>query len=127
MIPFRTKISRQSSGFTLLELLISMSLMIVLVSIIWSLIQVYSGYYAAGTRRIDRSQLVRSLSQLLNDDLGAAIQDPIHPLSASLAAGDVVRRFGLLGTTDSLRVDVIQINPLTPGSAVYSSHRDTAG
>ena len=127
MMPFRTKISRQSSGFTLLELLISMSLMIVLISILWSLIRVYSGYYAAGTRRIDRSQLVRSLSQLLSDDLGAAIQDPIHPLPASLAAGDVVRRFGLLGTTDSLRVDVIQINPLAPGSDLYSPRQATAG
>jgi len=108
----------KNSGFTLLELLISMSLLIVLVSILWSLIRVYSGYYTAGTRRIERSQLVRSLSQLLTDDLGAAIQDPIHSLPPSLAAGDVVRRFGLLGTTHSLRVDVIQINPLVPGSKV---------
>ena len=114
-------------GFTLLELLISMSLLIVLISIIWSLIRIYSGYYAAGTRRVDRSQLVRSLSQLLGDDLGAAIQDPIHPLPPSLAAGDIVRRFGLLGTANSLRVDVIQINPLAPGSEVYFTRQATTG
>ena len=119
--------SGKSSGFTLLELLISMSLLIVLFSVIWSLIRVYSGYYAAGTRRIDRAQLVRALSQLLHDDLGAAIQDPIHPLPPSLAAEDVVRRFGLLGKADSLRVDVIQINPLSPGSDVYFTRQASAG
>ncbi len=114
-------------GLTLLELLISMSLMIVLISILWSLIHMYSDYYAAGTHRIDRAQLVRSLSQLLGDDLGAAIQDPIHPLPPSLVAGDVVRRFGLFGTSDSLRVDVIQINPLAPGSDMYSARRAAVG
>ena len=128
MRPFYlTKAAGRFSAFTLLELLISMSLLIVLISMIWSLIRVYSDYYTAGTRRIDRAQLVRALSQLLGDDLGAAIQDPIHPLPPSLAAGDVVRRFGLLGTSDSLRVDVIQINPLAPDSEVYFTRQGAAG
>ena len=114
-------------GFTLLELLIVMGLMIVLVSMLWSLIRVYSNYYVAGTRRIDRSQLVRSLSQLLNDDLGAAIQDPIHPLPPSLAAEDAVRRFGLLGTNETLRVDVIQVNPLALGIEATITRQAAAG
>lgn len=105
-----------NSGFTLLEVLLSMGLLIVLISILWSLIRLYSNYYMEGTGRANRSQIVRSLSQLLSEDLGAAIQDPIHPLPPSLLAGDSVRRFGLWGTSRSLRIDVVQINPLDPGA-----------
>ncbi len=115
------------SGYTLLELLIVMGLMLVLISMIWSLIRIYSSYYVSGTRRIERSQLVRSLSQLLNDDLGAAIQDPIHPLSPSEAADDVVRRFGLLGANESLRIDVIQINPLDFSAEATTTRRAAVG
>ena len=110
-----------------MEILIVMSLMIVLLSMIWSLLQVYSSYYTSGTKRMERSQIVRSLAQLLNDDLGAAIQDPIHPLAPSLVADDAVRRFGLLGTADTLRVDVLQINPLDPTVDVSSVRRAAVG
>lgn len=106
--------SRNRSALTLLELIISMSLLIVLVAMLWSLIQFYTTYYQAGVRRSDRSQVVRSLSQLLNEDLGAAIQDPIHPLPPSLVAEDTVRRFGLWGDSHTLRIDLVQINPLDP-------------
>ncbi|MGL6226592.1 MAG: hypothetical protein ACRC10_08195 [Thermoguttaceae bacterium] len=103
---------RSRPAFTLLELLVGLSLFVVLVSMIWSLLELYTNYYLLGTRRAERSQLVRSLSQLLTEDLGAAIQDPVHPTVQSAENDASVRRFGLSGDATSLRIDVVQINPL---------------
>ena len=103
--------NRPNTGFTLLELLVSMGLLMTLVAMLWALIQLYANYFAAGTHRAERSQLVRSISQLMGEDLGAAIQDPVHTLSDPMFGDDSVRRFGLSGNSTSLRIDVVQINP----------------
>ena len=105
-------------GLTLLELLVSLALFVVLLSILWNVVSLFTLTQDQGTRLAEKSQLVRSLSQLLEDDLRAAIQDPIHPLKEPLVGNDDVRRFGLSGTSRSLRVDVIAINPFaTPTPA----------
>jgi prepilin-type N-terminal cleavage/methylation domain-containing protein len=98
------------SGFTLLELLLAMTLFLVLLGMLWNIITLFSRTQNQVTRLAERSQLVRSLAQLLEDDLRAAIQDPIRPLAGSEDVGDV-RRFGLSGSPQMLRIDVIEINP----------------
>jgi prepilin-type N-terminal cleavage/methylation domain-containing protein len=98
-------------GFTILELLLALALLVVLLSMLWSMVQVFSDIFVRGTQRAGKSQLVRSLSQLLHDDLGSAIQDPIHPSQKKLVGNAAVRRFGLNGNDRELRIDVVQINP----------------
>ncbi|MDR1964097.1 MAG: type II secretion system protein GspJ [Planctomycetaceae bacterium] len=98
------------TGFTLLELLLALALFIVLIGLLWNIITLFSKTQTQGTRLAERSQLVRSLAQLLEDDLKSAIQDPIHPLESSVGDDDV-RRFGLSGSLQVLRIDVIEINP----------------
>ncbi|MDR0608785.1 MAG: type II secretion system protein GspJ [Planctomycetaceae bacterium] len=97
-------------GFTLLELLLATALFVVLIGMLWNIISLFSKTQTQGTRLAERSQLVRSLAQLLEDDLKAAIQDPIHPSEGSTGDDDV-RRFGLNGSLQTLRIDVIEINP----------------
>jgi type II secretory pathway pseudopilin PulG len=99
------------SAFTLLELLLAMALFIVLVGMVWNILAIFIRTQNTGTRLAEQSQLARSLSQLMEDDLRAAIQDPIHPFKDSTKWEDDIRRFGLSGTTDTLRIDVIEINP----------------
>ncbi|MDR2115156.1 MAG: type II secretion system protein GspJ [Planctomycetaceae bacterium] len=103
-------IKRIIKGFTLLELLLALALFVVLIGMLWNIISLFSKTQTQGTRLAERSQLVRSLAQLLEDDLKAAIQDPIHPLENSIGDDDV-RRFGLSGSSQMLRIDVIEINP----------------
>jgi type II secretory pathway component PulJ len=103
-------IKRIVKGFTLLELLLALGLFVVLIGMLWNIISLFSKTQTYGTRLAERSQLVRSLAQLLEDDLKAAIQDPIHP-SESSTGDDDVRRFGLNGSLQTLRIDVIEINP----------------
>jgi prepilin-type N-terminal cleavage/methylation domain-containing protein len=107
---FRQKVFLIVKGFTLLELLLALALFVVLVGMLWNIISLFSKTQTHGTRLAERSQLVRSLAQLLEDDLKAAIQDPIHP-SESSTGDDDVRRFGLNGSLQTLRIDVIEINP----------------
>jgi hypothetical protein len=98
-------------GLTILEVLLAMSLLVVLLSMLWSMTQVFSDIFVKGTQRAGKSQLVRSLSQLMHDDLGSAIQDPIHPSQKKMLGTAAVRRFGLNGNDQELRIDVVQINP----------------
>ncbi|MDR2440500.1 MAG: type II secretion system protein GspJ [Planctomycetaceae bacterium] len=109
-------------GFTLLELLLVLALFVVLSGILWNIISLFSKSQTQGTQLAERSQLVRSLSQLLEDDLKAAIQDPIHPLEYSIGDDDV-RRFGLSGSSQMLRVDVIEINPFVTTTATTPQPR----
>lgn len=93
-----------------MELLLVLALFVILVGMLWNIISLFSKTQTQGTRLAERSQLVRSLAQLLEDDLKAAIQDPINPLTDSVGDDDI-RRFGLSGRSQELRIDVIQTNP----------------
>jgi hypothetical protein len=88
--------------------------MIFIFGAIWGIIDMFSRSFVRGETRAERSTLVRSLSQLVTDDLGSAIQDPLHPARESNTSA--VRRFGLSGTSTSMRIDVLQINPFRTGS-----------
>ncbi|MDR1385573.1 MAG: type II secretion system protein GspJ [Planctomycetaceae bacterium] len=100
-------------GFTLIELLISTTLLLILFAILWGLVEMFSRSFQRGESRTERSQLVRSISQLLADDLSCVIQDPLHPARETNSNG--ARRFGLSGTVHSIRMDVVQINPFRTG------------
>ena len=105
---------RSHRGFTLIEVLIVMGLLVVIFGAIWGIVETFSKSFTRGEMRAERSQLVRSLSQLVTDDLGCAIQDPLHPARESNS--NTVRRFGLSGSNTSMRIDVMQINPFRTGN-----------
>ena len=113
-------------GMTLLEILIALSLMVVLLGFVWGMVTLFSTDYLAGEKRVNRAQLVRSVSQMLSDDLGAAVQDPIHPIDRSTKETFYVRRFGLRGDATSLQIDVVQPNLLVE-TATLAENRAAAG
>jgi len=93
-----------------MEVMVALGLFVILLSILWNVIALFTRSQTRGSQLAERSQLVRSLAQLLEDDLRAAIQDPIHPFKGS-GGDDDIRRFGLSGNAQTLRIDVIEINP----------------
>jgi len=101
-------------AFTLLEVLIVLGLLVVILGAIWGIVEMFQRSFVRGETRAERSTLVRSLSQLVTDDLCCAIQDPLHP--AREPNTSAVRRFGLSGTNTSMRIDVLQINPFRTGA-----------
>lgn len=113
-------------GMTLLEILIALSLMVVLLGFVWGMVTLFSTDYLAGEKRVSRAQLVRSVSQMLSDDLGAAVQDPIHRLPGSSEETYFIRRFGLRGDATSLQIDVVQPNLLVE-TATLAENRAAAG
>ncbi|MDR3110036.1 MAG: hypothetical protein LBU65_10195 [Planctomycetaceae bacterium] len=101
-------------AFTLLETLAVLSILVMLFALLWGIIAGFSGSRTRSLQRNERSQLVRSLAQLLADDLAAAIQDPVQGVLTEQSGDDAIRRFGLLGTDRTLRIDVISIDPFAP-------------
>ena len=102
---------RRAAAFTLLEMIVATALCAVLLAGLWTLYSTYANLFDRGQARVERSQLCRALMQQIADDLQSAIQDPI-PGMPERAWGDAQRRrFGLAGTSNELRMDVLQITP----------------
>ena len=64
------------SAYTLIEMLIASVLVAALMSVVWSMMSMYNGYLRAGQLQAVEQQLIRSVLNLLEDDLqGVAIAD----------------------------------------------------
>ena len=100
---------RSRVGFTLLEILLALALIAVLLAGVSAITSLYSRNYTTTERRVSRAQLARSISQMLSEDLGAAVQDPIQALEDD-PNRQFIRRFGLRGDSRSLQIDVVQPN-----------------
>lgn len=67
-------------GYTLTEMIIAMVLVSALMSTVWGVMSLYNGLLTAGRDRTSSQQLVRSLFDLLNEDLSAVNADAEAPL-----------------------------------------------
>ena len=101
---YRTIVKCQ--GYTLIELLIAMSLIVVLMSAVWGLMSMYSTLQTAGAEATAEQQLVRSVMQLLRDDLVAL------PLPAGPVAETAVDPFA--------NFDRVESDPLISGNQSVS-------
>ena len=104
-------------GFTLLEVLLATMISASLLALLWALFSVYLRLFETGPARAEQVQLARALLQQLGDDLHSAIEDapkddPAAESPGAAGPAAAVRRFGLLGTRDALRVDVLQMIPM---------------
>ena len=73
----RHRVSHQgSSGFTLLEVLLTSLLASIILLTLWSLSDIYLRMFASGQRKIEETQLVRGLTNKLANDLAEVIQLP---------------------------------------------------
>lgn len=96
-------------GFTLLEILLALALIAVLLAGVSSVVRLHSRSYTTAESRVSRALLARSISQMLSEDLGAAVQDPIQAVEDD-PNRQFIRRFGLRGDSRSLQIDVVQPN-----------------
>lgn len=103
--------TRKTAGFTLVEMLLATALSVTLLAALWSLSSIYTDLFNKGQARVENSQLCRALMQQMTDDLRAAIQDPIGGSTARSEGTAPVRRFGLVGSQNELRFDVLQVTP----------------
>ena len=88
-------------------MLIVLALIVVLLGGVAALVHVFSNSYTADERRVGRAQLARSISQMLDEDLGSAVQDPIQAVAED-SNRQFIRHFGLRGDSCSLQIDVVQ-------------------
>ncbi|MCF0234068.1 MAG: prepilin-type N-terminal cleavage/methylation domain-containing protein, partial [Thermoguttaceae bacterium] len=116
----------RKTAFTLLEILIVLALVALLLAGLGAIIRLYTGHYSAVERRVGRAQLTRSISQILSDDLGAAVQDPIQTI-ADDPNRQFIRRFGLRGDSRSLQIDVVQPNLFAATASPEENRRVAAG
>ncbi len=116
-----TRARRKRGAFTLLELLLASALTVTLMTTLWVVLDMYGNLFERGQSQTEQAQLVRSLAQQFTEDLHGAIQDPPPGSPPRTASDAAVRRFGLSGTSDTLRVDVLQIPPFGPGGGSVGS------
>lgn len=111
---------RASRGFTLLEVLLTLGMVLVLLASLWSLFNVFNRLFEVAPVKAAQARLVAGIVQQLSDDLQSAIDDNAEAPSVAGNAGPV-RRFGLAGGSNWLRLDVLQplpqerLKPQEPG------------
>jgi len=101
------------SGFTLIEVLLAAALTATLLACLWSLFAIFSRLFETAPAKTEHARLVSAVAQQIADDLQSAIEDsPATDRRFGPARGSsAVRRFGLVGTSSSLRLDVLQALP----------------
>jgi prepilin-type N-terminal cleavage/methylation domain-containing protein len=102
-------------GFTLLEVILASVLMAMVLTALLSIFNIYSRLFETGGAHVRHAQLIAAIERQLTDDLQSALEDSPSPNRdpgnpAALASG-IVRRFGLQGTAEMLRFDVLQTLP----------------
>ncbi len=117
---------RSRVGFTLLEILLALALIAVLLAGVSAVMRLHSRSYTSTESRVSRAQLARSISQMLSEDLGAAVQDPIQAV-ADDPNRQFIRRFGLRGDSRSLQIDVVQPNLFATTATAEENRRVAEG
>lgn len=108
----RSRPQADARGFTLIEVLVATALTVTLLLGVWTLFGIYTSLFTIGKTKTETSQLARALLEQLADDLHSAIQDPIPGAPAESRTSTPLRRFVLSGSSDQLRLDVLQVTPL---------------
>ena len=76
-------------GYTLAEMLIAMILVAALMSVVWGVMSMYNSLLTAGQSQTTEQQLVRSLFQIMSEDLSAVTLNAGEPSSLQPGSGSV--------------------------------------
>ncbi len=77
------------SGYTLVEMLIASVLVAALMSVVWGMMSMYNSYLTAGQSQAIEQQLVRSLMQMIENDLqSVSVTDTNTKVVSALAFSD---------------------------------------
>ncbi len=82
-----TRLDRRRPAYTLLEVLIAGVLITVMMVAVWSLLRTWSGLYDRGQSRAQLSQLVRSLTDQLTEDIQSAVVPTDRPSRGRPSSG----------------------------------------
>ncbi len=123
------------SGFTLIEMLIALSLSLVLISAIYSAVSLHWKYEHVGRERIDRAQVSLAVLRLLTEDVGSVMFTPptnvsqeeeetaeattsspsspstttaTTPKETATTTDSTQASLGIVGTADQLQLDISQ-------------------
>ena len=113
-------------GFTLIEILFVLSTLGALLGIVWGVSYMLIHMEKQRASQTQQQRVIRHWMQIINDDFRSAIQDAGQDLGQS-ADGGTIRHFGVVGTAEQLRIDIVNYIWRTPGSSelrtiVYEFH-----
>ena len=116
-------------GFTLLELLLTSSVLVVLLGIVWSVMLILSQMETRRIQHTEQQRIVRTWTQRLSDDFRSVIQDT-EQLN-KMEGNDTIRHFGVSGTSTQLRMDVTDFSQRSAESSelrtIFYEFHQTSG
>jgi len=91
-------------GFTLLEVLLATSMLVLLLGTVWSITLMLSRAATQRAQIAEQQRIERAWTRIFNEDFRAVIQDTEQ---LNRAVGDEnIRHFGVSGTETQLRIDI---------------------
>ena len=91
-------------GFTLLELLLAMSMFVVLLSIVLSVTSTLARMETRRALQTEQQRIIRNWTLIFNEDFRSIIQDT-EQLNKTVG-NETIRHFGVSGTATQLRIDI---------------------
>ncbi|HDH98325.1 MAG TPA: prepilin-type N-terminal cleavage/methylation domain-containing protein [Deltaproteobacteria bacterium] len=118
MIPAQTPLpSKRASGFTLLELLVSLTILAIVASLIFGSLKVGIGAWERGERDIDANQRLRAIAELVKAQMASIYAEKRLKLASGV-------EFFVRGDAKSLEFSsVAPILPKSNGRPVYVKYR----
>lgn len=117
--------TRRRSGYTLIEMIIAMVLVSALMSSVWGIMSLYNSLLTAGRDRTTQQQLVRSVFQIIEEDLGGVSRRPTDTGVAPDAS--VVEAFPDLSTEWPAPADLIAASTTVQSAAQHPAQLSLTG
>ena len=101
MAPVTGRERRGRGGFTLIEILVATSILLIIVLMMSMIFQQSSGAYQSGTNRVNEQKVLRNILGMISRDMTLAVDSRLYPGYDNKFDSDMAAFVALTGTPDA--------------------------